>query len=255
MAAARTLVTFSNVSKKYGQGNLVLDGIDLEVKQGKFVSFIGPSGCGKSTLLKMIAGLISVTGGKLDVDGLEPEEARDEMSFIFQDATLLPWLTVKQNIAKPMRLHGVSKTKRHQVAEEMAALVGLSHVIDYYPRQLSGGMKMRVSIARALSMSPKILLLDEPFGALDEMARDHLNEELLRIRAREAWTAFFVTHSVAEAVFLSTHVVVLSSNPGAIYKTIEIDFPYPRTADTRESLEFQKLVSEVSHHLRSVEST
>lgn len=247
------MVTLRNLHKQYGGGETVLKDINLAVNQGEFIGLIGPSGCGKSTLLKMIAGLTPVTGGILDIAGKTPSDARDRMSFIFQEATLLPWLTVHKNIQTTMRLHRVDKQECLRVADKMAALVGLENVKGFYPRQLSGGMQMRVSIARALSISPQILLLDEPFGALDEMTRDHLNEELLRIRSIEAWTAFFVTHSVSEAVFLSTEIIVLTANPGTIYKKIAVDFPYPRTAETRESPEFQRLVGEVSHHLRSVE--
>ncbi len=246
-------VILKGLHKRYGLGDTVLKDIDLEVGKGEFIGLIGPSGCGKSTLLKMIAGLTPVTSGTLEIDGKTPEAARDQMSFIFQEATLLPWLTVHKNIQTTMRLHGVDKKECQRIADKMAALVGLDHVKGFYPRQLSGGMQMRVSIARALSVSPKILLLDEPFGALDEMTRDHLNEELLKIRSIEEWTAFFVTHSVSEAVFLSTEIIVLTANPGTIYKKIFVDFPYPRTAKIRESPEFQRLVSEVSHHLRSVD--
>jgi len=247
------LVTLRNLHKRYGKGETVLEDLNLEVNQGSFIGLIGPSGCGKSTLLKMIAGLTPLTSGSLEIDGKTPAAARDQMSFIFQDATLLPWLTVHKNIQTTMRLHRVDKKECIRVADKMAVLVGLDHVKGFYPRQLSGGMQMRVSIARALSVSPQILLLDEPFGALDEMTRDRLNEELLKIRSNEAWTAFFVTHSVAEAVFLSTEIIVLTANPGSIYKKIPVDFPYPRTAETRESPEYQRLVGEVSHHLRSVE--
>ncbi len=247
------LVRLKNLHKRFGEGDTVLENIDLEASGTDFIGLIGPSGCGKSTLLKLISGLTPVTGGKLEVNGGSPAAARDRMSYIFQDATLLPWLTVHKNIQTTMRLHGINKNECIRVADKMAAMVGLEKVVNYYPRQLSGGMQMRVSIARALSVSPQILLLDEPFGALDEMTRDHLNEELLRIRSMESWTAFFVTHSVAEAVFLSTEIIVLTANPGTIYKKIAVDFPYPRTAETRESPEFQRLVGEVSHHLRSVE--
>ncbi len=247
------LVTLKNLHKRYGKGALVLENIDIEVSGTEFIGLIGPSGCGKSTLLKLIAGLTPITSGELEINGRSPAAARDRMSFIFQDATLLPWLTVHKNIQTTMRLHGVDKRECALVADKMAAVVGLDKVKNFYPRQLSGGMQMRVSIARALSVSPQILLLDEPFGALDEMTRNHLNEELLKIRSMEDWTAFFVTHSVAEAVFLSTQIIILTANPGKIFKKIPVPFPYPRTAETRESAEFQSLVGEVSHHLRSVD--
>jgi NitT/TauT family transport system ATP-binding protein len=246
-------LSFDKVGKSYGREKAVIEAFDLTVSQGEFVSLIGPSGCGKSTILKLIAGLTSITEGELKVDSESPENAREAMAYIFQEATLLPWLTVTYNIQVPLRLLHWSKSKREEVANRLIELAGLSSVKDYYPRQLSGGMQMRVSIARALTLSPKILLLDEPFGALDEMARDHLNEELLAIRAQEDWTALFVTHSVPEAVFLSSRIIILSANPGRLYKTIPIDFPYPRKPELRESLEYQQVVADVSHHLRSVE--
>ena len=244
---------FANVDKSYGRGKAVLEAIDLTIFRGEFVSLIGPSGCGKSTILKLVAGLTSITEGDLKVDGMIPEKAREAMAFIFQEATLLPWLTVTNNIQIPLHLRHWEKRKREEIANRLIELVGLSSVKDYYPRQLSGGMKMRVSIARALTLSPKIMLLDEPFGALDEMTRDHLNEELLAIRSQEEWTALFVTHSVPEAVFLSSRIIILSANPGRLYKTIAIDFPYPREPELRESLDYQQTVADVSHHLRSVE--
>ena len=251
MTADPPLVTFTAVQKRYGGGAIILDGLNLAVQRGEFVSVIGPSGCGKSTLLKLVASLSPVTEGKLIVDGRLPADARREMAFIFQEATLLPWLTVARNIELPMRLRGWSGEKRGVVAENMLRLVGLDQVPDHYPRQLSGGMKMRVSIARALSLSPKILLLDEPFGALDEMTRNRLNEELLAIREQEKFTAFFVTHSVSEAVFLASRVLVMSANPGRFVHDVPVPFGYPRTVETRESPGFQKLVAEISRLLRS----
>jgi NitT/TauT family transport system ATP-binding protein len=246
------LVKISSVNKRYGRGALILDALSLDVAQGEFVSLIGPSGCGKSTLLKLIASLSPVTEGLITVDEKTPREAREEMAFIFQEPTLLPWRTVIRNVELPLEVKGMGHTKRAGIAERMLKLVGLDHAMEHYPRQLSGGMKMRVSIARALTLFPKILLLDEPFGALDEMTRDRLNEELLAIRLAQKFTAFFVTHSVAEAVFLSSHIVVMSANPGRLHKTIPVPFPYPRTVETRESPAFQHCVTEVSRVLRSV---
>jgi NitT/TauT family transport system ATP-binding protein len=172
---------------------------------------------------------------------------------VFQEPTLLPWRTVERNVELPLRLQGADPASRFEVARRSLALVGLSDRMGYYPRQLSGGQKMRVSIARALSVSPRILLLDEPFGALDEMTRDHLNEELLAIRQQLAWTAFFVTHSVAEAVFLSNRILVMSASPGRIHTEVRVDLPYPRTEETRQSPSYQALVGQVSKMLRSVE--
>jgi NitT/TauT family transport system ATP-binding protein len=240
------------VSKTYSNGTDVLDRICLNVYATELVSIIGPSGCGKSTLLKLIAGLSPLSSGKISIDGMEPVNAREIMAFMFQDATLLPWRTVQRNVELSLELHGENRMRRKEKATAALALVGLSNVADQYPRQLSGGMKMRVSIARALSGRPKVLLMDEPFAALDEMTRDRLNEELLRLRAENRWTALFVTHSVAEAVFLSDRVIVLSAHPGRIAHEIPIRFDAPRNADLRLCAEYEQMVLEVSHKLRSV---
>lgn len=247
------IVELRDVDKRYGDGPLILDKITFSAKRGDFITLIGPSGCGKSTILKLISGLNPISSGRIVVDGLEPRNAVEKLAFVFQEPTLLPWRTVAQNVEVPLRLHGSDPKLRDEVVGKSLALVGLADRKDYYPRQLSGGQKMRVSIARALSVSPRILLLDEPFGALDEMTRDHLNEELLAIRQQLAWTAFFVTHSVSEAVFLSNRIIVLSANPGRVHSEVRVEFPYPRTEETRESAGFQKLVAEVSKILRSVE--
>ncbi len=253
-AQSQPLVEFREVSKRFGAGPLVLDQITLATRPGDFVSLIGPSGCGKSTLLRLIAGLTSVSSGTLTVDGLTPEAAAAELAFVFQEPTLLPWLTVAANIELPLSLRGILPAERVATRQRVLELVRLNPKASAYPRQLSGGQKMRVSIARALALSPKILLLDEPFGALDEMTREHLNEELLAIRERHAWTAFFVTHSVAEAVFLSNRVLVMSANPGHIHTEITIPFAYPRTEQTRLSRDYHDLVAKVSRILRSVET-
>jgi len=247
------IVELRGVEKRYGDGPLVLDRVSFSAERGDFITLIGPSGCGKSTILKLISGLNPVTAGGIVVDGLEPSKAVEKLAFVFQEPTLLPWLTVSQNVEVPMRLHRAEAKSRTEIARRSLELVRLADRMDSYPRQLSGGQKMRVSIARALSVSPRILLLDEPFGALDEMTRDHMNEELLAIRQQLAWTAFFVTHSVAEAVFLSNRILVFSANPGRLHDEIRVDFPYPRTEETRESEPYQRLVAEVSKILRSVE--
>jgi NitT/TauT family transport system ATP-binding protein len=238
------------VSKRYGNAHAVLDQVDLCVLKEEFVTLIGPSGCGKSTVLKLISGLTPPNGGTLRVDGMTPANAREIVSYIFQDATLLPWRTVRQNVALGLELEGVSKDRRAEKTTALLELVGLGPFADAYPRELSGGMKMRVSIARALATSPRLLLMDEPFAALDEMSRDRLNEELLRLRAEQNWTGVFVTHSVAEAVFLSTRIVVLAPNPGRICSMLPVDLPWPRTAALRATPEFEALVAEVSHELR-----
>jgi NitT/TauT family transport system ATP-binding protein len=246
-------VRFKEIIKSFGDGPPVIDRISFEAAQGDFISLIGPSGCGKSTILKLMSGLLPHTSGEIIIDGMQPADAREELFYVFQEPTLLPWLTVRENVEMPLKIRERTSDERKAVALRALGMVGLSERADFYPRQLSGGQKMRVSIARALSMSPKLLLMDEPFGALDEMTRDHLNEELLDIREKQAWTAFFVTHSVAEAVFLSNRIFVLSANPGRLHREIRVDLPYPRTEDTRLSPAYQKLVAEVSMLLRSVE--
>jgi NitT/TauT family transport system ATP-binding protein len=246
------MIEITNVSKRYGNADAVLDAVDLFVMKEEFVTLIGPSGCGKSTVLKLISGLTPPSEGTLRVDGMTPENAREIVSYIFQDATLLPWRTVRQNVGLGLELEGVSKERRAERTTALLELVGLGHVANAYPRELSGGMKMRASIARALATSPRVLLMDEPFAALDEMSRDRLNEELLRLRAEQNWTGIFVTHSVAEAVFLSTRIVVLAPNPGRIRALLPVDLPWPRTAALRETLEFEALVVKVSHELRGV---
>ena len=243
-------IEFANVSKRYSNTGMVLQAVDLTIPKGKFVSLIGPSGCGKSTVLKLIAGLTSPTHGAIKIDGMMPKNARETVSYIFQDATLLPWRPVEQNVGLGLELEGVSKARRHERTAALLKLVGLDHVAKVYPRELSGGMKMRVSIARALATSPKLLLMDEPFAALDEMSRARLNEELLRLQSEQKWTGVFVTHSVEEAVFLSSQIVILAPNPGRIHEVVEIDLPFPRTAPLRETPKFGALVAQVSHTLR-----
>jgi NitT/TauT family transport system ATP-binding protein len=247
-------VELARVSKTYGSNPPVLQQVDLTIAKGEFVSLIGPSGCGKSTLLKLISGLTNATSGTILVDGMTPVNARETISYIFQDATLLPWRTVASNVGLGLELEHVSRERRRLRVDTLLELVGLTHVARAYPRQLSGGMKMRVSVARALATTPRLLLMDEPFGALDEMTRDRLNEELLRLRAEQNWTAVFVTHSVSEAVFLSTRIIVLAPSPGRIAQEIEINLPFPRTSLTRESPAFESYVTHVSRALRGVRS-
>jgi len=247
-------IEFSGVTKRYSDRPCVLEALNLTIAKGEFVTIIGPSGCGKSTVLKLISGLTMPTAGTIQVDGMTPKNARETMSYIFQDATLLPWRTVRQNVALALELEGAPSVRREQKVSTLLDLVGLRPVAAAYPRELSGGMKMRVSIARALATNPRLLLMDEPFAALDEMSRDHLNEEILRLRAEQKWTAVFVTHSVAEAVFLSTRIVVLAPNPGRIFAQLPVDLPHPRTATLRTAPEFDALVGKVSHTLREARS-
>lgn len=255
MSAEPPIVEFQAVAKRYGDGPLILDRINLNARPGDFVSLIGPSGCGKSTLLRLIAGLSPVTSGDIRIAGRSPAEAAAELAFVFQEPTLLPWLTVAANVELPQKLRNIPAADRATARDQALALVKLDGRQKAHPRQLSGGQKMRVSIARALTLNPRILLLDEPFGALDEMTREHLNEELLAIRAVQNWTAFFVTHSVAEAVFLSNRILVMRANPGAIAHEINVDLPAERTGETRLTRRYQELVAEVSRLLRSVEET
>jgi NitT/TauT family transport system ATP-binding protein len=194
--------------------------------------------------------LSPVSDGEVQVNGMTPKNAREMMSFIFQDATLLPWRTVEENVGLGLELEYAARALRRERVARMLELVSLERVAGSYPRQLSGGMKMRVSIARALVSRPRILLMDEPFAALDEMTRDRLNEELLRLYAEQMWTVLFVTHSVAEAVFLSTRIVILAPNPGRIHATLAVDFPFPRTAALRTTPEFDSLSASVSRALR-----
>jgi NitT/TauT family transport system ATP-binding protein len=243
-------VEFTGVTKRYPNGGLVLDALNLTIAKGDFVTLIGPSGCGKSTVLKLISGLTPPTAGTIQIDGMTPKSAREAVSYIFQDATLLPWRTVRQNVGLGLELEGVNGTRHAQRTASLLELVGLGHVAEAYPRELSGGMKMRVSIARALATSPRLLLMDEPFAALDEMARDRLNEELLRLRAEQKWTAVFVTHSVAEAVFLSTRIIVLAAHPGRTHAIIPVELPFPRLAALRAAPEFGALTAQVSRTLR-----
>jgi NitT/TauT family transport system ATP-binding protein len=244
-------VLLKGVSKRFqGTGTEVLQDVSLRIEQGEFVSIIGPSGCGKSTLLKMVAGLSSCSGGEIAVNGMTPANAREMVSFVFQEATLLPWRTVESNVALALELESRTPLQIKKTVAKLLELVGLEKVSKSYPRQLSGGMKMRVSIARALATRPRLLLMDEPFAALDEMTRDRMNEELLRVRTEQNWTVMFVTHSVAEAVFLSSRVIVLAPHPGRIAQDIVVDLPYPRTEATRESDAYDELVNLTSRLLR-----
>jgi NitT/TauT family transport system ATP-binding protein len=243
-------IEMHHVSKRYANTGTILESLDLTVARGEFVSLIGPSGCGKSTILKLISGLTSPSSGAIRVNGVAPKDARETISYIFQDATLLPWRPVLQNVGLGLELEGASKASREEKTASLLKLVGLEHVAKAYPRELSGGMKMRVSIARALATNPKLLLMDEPFAALDEMSRDRLNEEILRLRAEQKWTAVFVTHSVEEAVFLSTRIIVLAPNPGRIRAVFSVDLPGPRNSALRETRQFDALITKVSHALR-----
>jgi NitT/TauT family transport system ATP-binding protein len=247
----RPAVSIQGVSKEFGSGVTALSGIDLDVRPRELISLIGPSGCGKSTLLRIIGDLIDPSAGVVEVNGKPAPRARldHDYGIVFQEAVLYDWRTVGKNIALPLELLRWSREKRAARVEELLRLVELEGFEDHHPWQLSGGMQQRVAIARALSFEPALLLMDEPFGALDEMTRERLNMELLRIWEASGSTIVFVTHSIAEAVFLSTRVVVMSPRPGRIADVVEIDLPYPRTADTREEPRFFELVTHVRERL------
>lgn len=249
-------VSLRGVSKRYeGRGReavTALAAIDLDVYPGEFVSLIGPSGCGKSTLLRIIGDLVPPSDGEVLVNGKTAHQARLDRDYgiVFQDPVLYDWRTVAKNIALPLEMLGWERHRRARRVAEMLELVELTGFEDHHPWQLSGGMQQRVSIARALSFEPALLLMDEPFGALDEMTRERLNLELLRIWERTGATIVFVTHSIPEAVFLSTRVVVMSRRPGRILGVVEVDLPRPRGVDTREDQRFFELVTVVRELLR-----
>ena len=228
-----------------------LDGIDLEINDGEFVSLIGPSGCGKTTLLRCIADLERPTTGTLDVHGMSAEKARLERAYgyVFQSPALYPWRTVGKNVALPHEIFGTTEGERERAIAESLELVELEGFRNKYPWQLSGGMQQRVSIARALSFDPQLLLMDEPFGALDEITRDRLNLQLLDIWHRTAKTVVFVTHSIPEAVFLSTRIVVMSPRPGRIVEVVDVDLPDERTMELRDTAEFTSAASRIRHAL------
>ena len=230
-----------------------LSDINLDIQDGDFVSLIGPSGCGKTTLLRVIADLEQATAGKIQVNGVSPEQARLERAYgyVFQAASLYPWRTIAKNIALPLEIMGLDRATRKKRVSENLALVDLDGFDKKYPWQLSGGMQQRASIARALAVEPDLLLMDEPFGALDEIVRDHLNEQLLSLWSKTNKTVVFVTHSIPEAVYLSTHIVVMSPRPGRIHDVIVSDLPKDRTLDIRETPEFLKLANRVRDGLRA----
>jgi len=252
------VISVRGVSKVFqvGKGEAVaLQDADLEVRQGDFVSLIGPSGCGKTTLMRLIADLTEPTTGEIDVAGKTPRQAREdrEYGYVFQAPVLYEWRTVLANVTLPLEIMGYPASERKAKAAELLAMVGLEKFHKQYPWQLSGGMQQRVSIARALAFDPKLLLMDEPFGALDEITRETMNLELLRLWEETRKTVVFVTHSIAEAVFLSSRIVVMTARPGRIREVIDVDLPYPRTAETRETERFFDLTTQVREALRGVE--
>ena len=230
-----------------------LSSVDLQIRSGEFVSFIGPSGCGKTTLLRVIADLEQPTGGEIRVNGLSPEEARRARAYgyVFQAPALYPWRTIERNVMLPLEVFGYPLAERRERARRFLALVNLSGFEKKYPWQLSGGMQQRVAIARALAFDPQLLLMDEPFGALDEIVRDKLNQQLLKLWSETKKTVVFVTHSIPEAVFLSTRIVVMSPRPGRIIDVIDCDLGSDRSLDIRETPQFLKIAHRVRDGLRA----
>lgn len=251
------VVDARSVGKVFGKGEgrvEALRDISLQIRPREFVSLIGPSGCGKSTLLRLIGDLTSPTSGQLEVNAKTPRKARLDRDYgiVFQKSTLLDWRTVSKNVELPLEI--MDAEDRSKISEEMLELVQLGDFGDHYPWQLSGGMQQRVAIARALTFSPSLLLMDEPFGALDEMTRELMQQEVLRIWHETDTTVVFVTHSIPEAVFLSTRVVVMSPRPGRISQVVDIDLSHPRDVDTRESQAYYDKVTEVREALRHQET-
>jgi NitT/TauT family transport system ATP-binding protein len=242
-ADAAPIVSFEQVSLTFNTGVEALRDVSLDIRPGEFVSILGPSGCGKSTMLRIAAGLVDYSAGRLLVD-------RSHIAFTFQDATLLPWRTVRRNVEMLLELRGVPRAERSRIAQDKIALVGLSGFEDQYPKHLSGGMRMRVSLARALTLDPTLFMFDEPFGALDEITRERLNDEVQMLHLRQKFAAMFVTHSVAEAVFMSHRVVVMSARPGRIVRIYDVPLPWPRDDAVRFSPEFAELCGTLSAALR-----
>ena len=241
-------------SGKKGEKTQALRDVNLEVKKGEFISLLGPSGCGKTTLLRCIADLQKPTEGEVKIGDMTPEEMRKARQYgmVFQSSVLYDWRTVRENVMLPLEIMHMPRPQRFEKAEKMLELVGLSDYLNHYPYQLSGGMQQRVGIARALAMNPKLLLMDEPFSALDEFTREKLNEDLLRIWRKTHKTVVFVTHNISESVFLSDRVVVLSPHPGRVSGIVDIDLPRPRTAEMRELPEFNDYIVKIRNTFENV---
>ncbi|MEX0838460.1 MAG: ABC transporter ATP-binding protein [Parvibaculum sp.] len=243
------LLTLSGVAKTYGGGTVALAGVDATIRQGDFISLVGPSGCGKSTLLRIVAGLIGPSGGDVcwhTADGARPAD----IGFVFQDATLMPWASVLDNVFLPLKLRGMAREKAQPQLMEALERVGLADFSGAFPRELSGGMKMRVSLARALVTEPPVLLMDEPFAALDEFTREKLDDDLLQLWSSLRWTVIFVTHSIYESVYLSERVLVMGARPGRVLGEVGIEAPYPRGPAFRRSHGYVDYCAVVSTALR-----
>ena len=237
----------TNISLTFADGTQALDNVNLNIQSGEFVTIVGPSGCGKSTLLRLASGLLAQTQGLCDVD-------RTSLGYVFQDPTLLPWRTVRRNVELNAELAGMDKPSRQKAANAAIELVNLTGNEDKYPKQLSGGMKMRCSLARSLVLQPNLFLFDEPFAALDEITREHLNDELLQLFQNQHFASLFITHSIQEAVFLSTRVLVMSARPGRIIAEHAVDFPYPRHPDIRYQSDFAEICGKISADLKVAHS-
>ena len=241
-------VSIQGVEKKYNtrKGEVVaLNGVDFDIKENEFICVIGPSGCGKSTLLNIIAGLLEPTSGQILVDGKPINGTGTDRGVVFQQYALFPWLTVKKNVEFGLKLKGLSKEECDAIAMKYLKMVELEKFADSYPKELSGGMKQRVAIARAYAMNPEVLLMDEPFGALDAQTRTQLQSELLKAWQEENKTCFFVTHDIEEAIVLATRVVIMSACPGRIKEVVDIDIPYPRDQETKMSERFIELKNHI----------
>jgi NitT/TauT family transport system ATP-binding protein len=248
VTVGQPVVTLARVGKRYANGTLAVQGVELAIGQGDFVSLLGPSGCGKSTVLRMVAGLMAPTTGHIDMAA--GGQTTGDIGFVFQEPTLMPWSNALKNVMLPLRLAGVNRGEAADRAAAVLASVGLAGFEKSYPRALSGGMKMRVSIARALVTKPRLLLMDEPFAALDEITRHRLNNDLLTLWQAERFTAIFVTHSVFESVYLSRRIVVMAARPGRVVEDIAVDAPYPRDEVFRTSSAYAahcRTVSEALH--------
>ena len=248
------LVVARGAGKTFPDGTRALEDVELQIQRGEFVSIVGSSGCGKSTLLRMIAGLTETTAGTLTVEGTAAaRRARGDAAFVFQDPTLLPWRTVERNVALPLELNDHPSEERLGLVTAALEMVGLTEFRSSFPNQLSGGMRMRVSIARAIVAHPGLLLMDEPFGALDEISRQRLNEEISELWQRDRWTGLFVTHHVSEAVYLSQRVLAMSARPGRLVADVAVPFEYPRAPTLRTEPRFSEIAERVARTLRQVQ--
>jgi NitT/TauT family transport system ATP-binding protein len=238
-------LTFDGIGMTFPDGTRAIEEVSFSLAPREFVTIVGPSGCGKSTLLRIAAGLLEPTAGRVQID-------RDHLGYVFQDPTLLPWRTVRQNVELLAELRGLGRQERARLAQEAIDMVGLTGFESHYPKSLSGGMRMRCSLARTLTLRPPLFLFDEPFGAVDEITREHLNEQTLALFQAEGFAGLFITHSIAEAVFMSTRVIVMSPRPGRIIAEFAVPFDYPRLAELRFDPDFALLSGDISKALRGV---